>query len=80
MPEPAVRAEHQVLTAGEMPIEHVGDDEFGGIAFVLGPSGSSLRQWLLQLGRSWAALIYFRMGEVGSEAVLARLGLVISLR
>ena len=47
MPEPAVSAEHQVLTAGEMPIEHAGDDEFGGIAFVLGPGRSTLRQLLL---------------------------------
>jgi len=43
MPETAVSAKHQVLSPGEMLIEHAGDDEFGGIAFVLGPSRPSLR-------------------------------------
>jgi hypothetical protein len=45
MPKPAVGAEHQMLTTGEMLIEHVGDDEFGGIAFVLGP-GRVSPKWL----------------------------------
>ena len=41
-----------MLTAGEMPIEQAGDDEFGGIALVLGPSRSTLRQLFLgHLGR-----------------------------
>ena len=46
-PKPAVSAEQQVLSPGEMPIEHAGDDEFGGIFFVLGPGRSTLRQLLL---------------------------------
>ena len=80
MPEPTVSAEHQVLTTGEMLIEHPGDDELGGVGFVLGPRRSSFRQWLLRLGRRWAALIYFREGGFGIEAVLARIGLAIILR
>jgi hypothetical protein len=51
MPETAVSAKHQALTAGEILIEHPGDNELRGIAFILGPSGSNLRQWLLRLGR-----------------------------
>jgi hypothetical protein len=80
MPEPAVRTELQVLATGEMLIEHPGDNELGGIAFVFGPGRLALgRLFLRHVGRWWAALIYFGVGEVGMEAVLAWLGLVIIL-
>jgi hypothetical protein len=47
MPEPAIRTEHQVLTTGEMLIEHLGDNEFGGIALVLGRRRRKLWQLFL---------------------------------
>lgn len=43
MPETAISAEHQMLTPGEMLIKHAGDNEFGGVALVLGPGRSTLR-------------------------------------
>jgi len=65
-----------------MLIEHAGDNEFGGIALVLGPSPGIgiFRQLALgHLGRRWAALIYFRVSEVAIEAILQGLCLVIIL-